>query len=379
MSAVATKKLAATSRERVGPPRFVMIGGFLGAGKTTLASRLGEHLKATGKTAAFVTNAEGSDVVDRTVLEGAGFKTENIAGGSIGNQFEAFSKASARLLEAVEPDVFVVEPVGSSADLVGTISEPVREGKQFDFAPFTVVLDAVRAAGFFKVDGEPGFSERVQYLYRKQMEEADLVLINKTDLISPSVLAALRERLAAEFAGARILDCSAKTGVNLEAWFDAVLRGTAPIGRRVGVDVNRTGESLLGSLNCALQVSALKGFEVNPILRELALAIAQELQTMGTQIGHLKMAFLPEVDVGGVGRVSVVGNGGIPDLGSEFPEPIERGNLRLNLRAEGDPDRFHAAVTNALNRVWMLFPDVFARLTQMEHFRPGLRDFGQAA
>jgi hypothetical protein len=51
-------------------------------------------------------------------------------------------------------------------------------------------------------------------------------------------------------------------------------------------------------------------------------------------------------------------------------EPVERCRLDIRLKAEAKPDHLHAAVTQALNHVWMAFPQIFARLEAMQHFGP---------
>ena len=127
-------------------------------------------------------------------------------------------------------------------------------------------------------------------------------------------------------------------------------------------------EALLARLNCTIQLSALKGFRCNPILRELAEAIRRELGAI--QIGHLKITLAPEVDVDGVATLNFARNRPQPELGPELDEPVERGTLNLHLHADAKPDHLHAAVTRAMNHTWEVFPDLFARLAEMEHFRP---------
>jgi hypothetical protein len=127
---------------------------------------------------------------------------------------------------------------------------------------------------------------------------------------------------------------------------------------------------LSGCLNCTIQLSALKGFRCNPILRELGEAIRNELKTIGAEIGDLRITLAPEIDVDGVATLNFARNKPQLELGPELDEPVERGRLNLNLRAEAKPDHIHAAVTRALNHTWGIFPQIFVRLSEMEHFRP---------
>jgi hypothetical protein len=258
--------------------------------------------------------------------------------------------------------------------LIATVQNPLGRFNKADFslAPFTVVVDPVRAGRLFKLESGDAFSEKVLYIYRKQLEEADVILINKIDLVTPEAVGLLEKRLAKEFSSARIFKVSARTGAGMDAWISAVMDGVSSERISPELDYQKLGEgeALLGSLNCAVQLSSLKGFRCNPILFELGEAIARELRVKDVQLAHLKMALAPEIDVEGVATLNLARSELQPDLGEELSEPVERGNLSVSLRAEGKPDALHAAVTNAMTHVWTMFPTIFARLTHMEHFRP---------
>ncbi len=56
--------------------RFVMVGGFLGAGKTTTLTRLARHYVARGQRIGLVTNDQAQDLVDTNSLRAQGFPVE---------------------------------------------------------------------------------------------------------------------------------------------------------------------------------------------------------------------------------------------------------------------------------------------------------------
>src|SRR6476620_6945580 len=127
------------------------------------------------------------------MLRSRGFATEEIPGGCFCCRFNSLLDAAEKLTLATRPDVFVAEPVGSCTDLVATVSYPLRRiyGDQFAIAPLSVLVDPVRALRIFGLEEGGQFSEKVAYIYRKQLEEADLIIINKCDLLEPSRLAQL--------------------------------------------------------------------------------------------------------------------------------------------------------------------------------------------
>src|SRR5213082_3513740 len=84
--------------------RYLMIGGFLGAGKTTSVDRLAERLTKQGLRVGLITNDQGSELVDTKVLRARGFATEEIPGGCFCCRFSSLSEAAQRLTAASAPE-----------------------------------------------------------------------------------------------------------------------------------------------------------------------------------------------------------------------------------------------------------------------------------
>src|SRR5438094_5520639 len=233
-----------------GKSRYIMIGGFLGAGKTTSVARLAQHLTGQGLKVGLITNDQGSELVDTAMLRARGFATEEIPGGCFCCRFNSLVDAARKLTAATRPDVFIAEPVGSCTDLVATVTYPLRRiyRNNFSIAPLSVLVDPIRALRVFGLENGGKFSEKVLYIYRKQLEEADIIAVNKLDLLDATRQRALRDKLALEFPRAEIFEMSARQGDGLDAWFDRVT-ATEQIAREVmEVDYARyaEGEALLG-------------------------------------------------------------------------------------------------------------------------------------
>src|SRR5688500_20364776 len=106
--------------------RYVMIGGFLGAGKTTAVLRLAERMTARGLRVGLITNDQSTGLVDTALLGSHGFDVEEITGGCFCCRFNSLLDAADRLSQETRPDVFVAEPVGSCTDLTAPASYPLR-------------------------------------------------------------------------------------------------------------------------------------------------------------------------------------------------------------------------------------------------------------
>jgi Ni2+-binding GTPase involved in maturation of urease and hydrogenase len=353
--------------------RYIMLGGFLGAGKTTAVAALAQALVVQGRRIGLITNDQGSELVDTTMLRARGFATAEITGGCFCCRFNTLTEAAQRLTDSNRPEVFIAEPVGSCTDLVATVTYPLRRiyGDAFTVAPLSVLVDPVRAERLFGLAPGGRFSDKVAYIYRKQLEEADLLVITKIETLDPSRLEALRARLATEYPHAEIFAVSVRRGDGLEAWFQRIMSGeqTARATMTVDYEIYAEGEALLGWLNATIHLIGEPAFESEAVLKELALDLQQRLAAADAEIAHLKMTLSPDEGLGEIAALSLVRTDFVPELSLRLDAPVTSGQLILNCRAEVAPEVIRQAVEAAvagLNRVGLN-----ARLDHLEAFRPG--------
>ncbi len=355
--------------------RYLMIGGFLGAGKTTCVARLAQWLSSRGQRVGLITNDQGSHLVDTALLRSRGFATEEIPGGCFCCRFNSLVQAARNLTAANQPDVFIAEPVGSCTDLVATVSYPLRRlyGDNYGIAPLSVVVDPVRAARMLGLEEGGSFSEKVRYIYRKQLEEADLIVLNKADLVDEERQERIQRALAGEFPGKELRWVSARTGAGLDDWFVRITEADQAGGVSMEVDyeVYAEGEALLGWLNATVQVKSASGCDGDTLLHRLAQRIQSELTRSGAEIAHLKITLSHAEGLGDLGAVNLVRNDFVPELSLSLSAPVEAGELILNLRAEGAPETLKSAVENAIQETAAAIPGLTLRVEHLEHFRPG--------
>ena len=367
---------APTRESAIGKARYVMLGGFLGAGKTTAVAKLAERLTQQGLRVGLITNDQGKELVDTAMLRSRGFATEEIPGGCFCCRFNSLVDAANKLTESTRPDVFIAEPVGSCTDLVATVTYPLRRmyGNQFLIAPLSVLVDPVRAQRVLGLADGGQFSEKVLYIYRKQLEEADLIVINKREILDALQLDRLRLRLAEQFPRAKVLAVSARTGAGLDDWFNQITatEQVARVAMDVDYEVYAEGEALLGWLNATVILSNQKSFDGNQVIRDLANTMSRLLADAGAEVAHLKMTLEPEdAGLGDLAVINLVRNDFVPELSQELSDWLDAGKLILNCRAEASPDVLHAALTQALTETGKQHPHLFLRLEHLEHFRPG--------
>ena len=102
--------------------RYIMLGGFLGAGKTTAVARLAQHLSAQGLRVGLITNDQGKGLVDTAMLSSRGFEVEEIAGGCFCCRFNSLLEAARNLSRICRWIIFTVHRMlGSPVRPTGSI------------------------------------------------------------------------------------------------------------------------------------------------------------------------------------------------------------------------------------------------------------------
>jgi len=350
-----------------------MVGGFLGAGKTTAILRMAEALAARGRRVGLITNDQSVGLVDTTVLTAHGFPVEEITGGCFCCRFNSLVDAADRLTAGARPDTFIAEPVGSCTDLRASVSYPLRRmyGDAYAVAPLSVVVDPVRALRALGLEPGRSFTPKVLYVYRKQLEEAGIILINKIDAIEPERIAALRAALAREYPRARILEISARTGQGLDAWFDILTRDEGATDGDLDIDYAAygEGEALLGWVNATVRLAGAD-FDGNAYVRDVAARVAGTLNGDGIEIAHLKMTLTPAGADGDLAVLNQVRNEHAAEMSHTLDGELSRGELIVNLRAEGDPARLAAALDAAILDAADA-QSLVVSVVHAEHFRPG--------
>ena len=349
--------------------RYIMVGGFLGAGKTTAILRLAEMLRDGGERVGLITNDQSVNLVDTALLASHGFPVEEITGGCFCCRFNSLTDAADKLSEVERPDVFLAEPVGSCTDLTATVSYPLRRlyGDAFSIAPYSVLIDPVRAERILGLAPGNSFSPKVAYIYVKQLEEADFIVVNKLDTLTPDRLAALTATLGERFPAAKVLTVSARDGTNMAAWLAALQADDMPAGDAMEIDYDTyaEGEALLGWLNATVAFESATAFDGNATLAGLADELHRRLADLDIEIAHLKMTLTPDTGTD-LAVVNLVRNGGRPEASHTLNEPLTAGECVVNLRAEGDPETLRSILAEALASL-----AVTATIAHQEAFRPG--------
>jgi G3E family GTPase len=353
----------------MGQVDLIIVGGFLAAGKTTLLARAAERLAARGKRVGLVTNDQAANLVDTAILEHAGAGVQEVAGGCFCCRFADLITAAQDLVRRFRPDVVICEPVGSCTDLSATVIQPIKRmhGEQFRVAPFSVLVEPSRAMVSLPDHAKSPFPDTVSYIYRKQLEEADLIVLNKADELGPSDLAQLEDLVRGLFPGTPLVAMSALRGDGVDAWLDLV-GGDTPSGRRIAeVDYDRyaAGEAALGWLNAKVELRAERPADWRAFCESFLGALQEEVCVVSGEIAHVKLRLAAD---GRQAAANVAGNHDPPSIRGDDDLRSTEATLLVNARVHVSPDALRGGLERALRAT--AGEGVRASIVQIQHFAP---------
>lgn len=272
--------------------RVILAGGFLGAGKTTLLARAARHYRDQGLRVGLITNDQAAGLVDTGLLAAEGNPVAEVSAGCFCCRFSDFIAAADTLIEQAQPQILLCEPVGSCTDLAATVLRPLAayHGDRFTLAPFTVVVDPARLRDFAALKARGLFPENVWYIFQKQLEEADIVLLNKADTLAQDERDACLSKLQEERPDVTVLPVSARTGAGLDAWLD-LLSTDRPADHAMDVDydVYADGEAALGWLNATVGLHREGGYDWMSFSKALLERFQQLCREAQAEIAHSKI------------------------------------------------------------------------------------------
>lgn len=180
-----------------GPIRTWLVSGFLGAGKTTFIL---EQLNRVGARVAVLVNEFGELGIDGALIQAkGGIDVVEMPGGCICcSQKDGLTESIRRIAEELKPELLLIEPSGiaEASEVLKVLTAPSLSGViRLDTA--ITVLDAETFLEYTDPDTFGTF-------FLDQIMNADLILVNKADLVGVDLLAAVERRIAEMSPGALV-------------------------------------------------------------------------------------------------------------------------------------------------------------------------------
>ena len=156
-----------------GPLPVTVVGGYLGAGKTTLVNSL--LRQANGRRLAVMVNEFGALPIDASLVEAADERIVSLVGGCVCCSYGEDLVSSLAMLAALEPRPEHVLLEASGVAFPGAIAGTVGLLTGFELDGAVVLADAETVRG-------RAADRYIGSTVRRQLAQADLILLNKCDL-----------------------------------------------------------------------------------------------------------------------------------------------------------------------------------------------------
>ncbi len=335
------------------PVKLIFTGGFLGTGKTTALAVLARELIGQGKRVGIITNDQSENLADtiivKQLLGELGVPVEEVVEGCFCCKFDELIDQMEKIL-VHKPDVLMGEPVGSCTDFVAAVANPIKIHYRdaFRFAPFSTMVDPVRVGEFLMEDTQTTFPEEVSYLFRKQLEEADLIVLNKIDQLSDPERERLVDVLKKNYPKKEVMPVSAKYGNGMSEWLDVLLSGSPgadTVLHEIDYDRYARAEAVLGWLNAAVKITADRSFDSAVCLRDLAVKLRDAFREINAGIGHIKIVM---TSAGKSMWVNLTHLAAEPMLSDKQLGDIPGGSLIVNARVQIVPEVLETIVRSAI-------------------------------
>lgn len=167
--------------------RFMVVSGFLGAGKTTTMVALTEYINSTGKSAAIIANDLGANyIIDAEYSGRQNVEVTPIGGNCICYIPDTLIERIERLNKQNPRDIVMSDipgcGIGALDHVYGNLDKNHKD--EFTLAPFTVITDPERLRMIMPEKADIHLPEELKFLLAAQLKEADCVVLNKIDLMT---------------------------------------------------------------------------------------------------------------------------------------------------------------------------------------------------
>ncbi|HAK46220.1 MAG TPA: hypothetical protein DCO79_09935 [Spirochaeta sp.] len=352
--------------------KIYFVSGFLGSGKTTSIINSAKILMARGLNVGVITNDQGKYLVDNSFVKFSGIPSIEVANGCFCCNYDDFDSHILDLAENQKPDIIFAESVGSCADIVATVMKPILEfRKKHSISSSLTAFSDSRLLRARIHGGRLPFSEDVIYIFDKQIEEADILVINKSDLLTEAEGIQLQNEVKLKYSSKAVLLQSAFNDDELYTWLSLIEETS--MNQRTEASIEMDYEKYAdGELKMAWldKVFTLESpVDLAPSIESLFNTINQSLNDEILGTGHLKLFINPsEGEAFKISRTGMDGSDSKPDL----PSGIGRkAKIILNARVESSPDKLsdiiHYAISDTCRKDTLLLTSV-----DENAFRPGI-------
>ena len=173
-----------------------------------------------------MTNEQGKHLVDTGLFQSEALPALEVTGGCICCHLDDFNERVNELISQFNPEVIFAESVGSCTDLVATVVKPLKEIRRDFDAPTSLSVFTDARLFYRHLNGmEMPFSDGVVYIFEKQLEESELIVVNKIDLLDGDKAASIVELAKKKYPAKKIRVQNSLDRAQVVGWLDILDSG----------------------------------------------------------------------------------------------------------------------------------------------------------
>ena len=182
---------------------IIVVGGFLGSGKTTAVIQIGKHFASQKKRVGIIVNEVGEIGIDGDFISQYGLETKEITAGCICCSLKVSLRATmVMMIQGMKPDILIIESTGLAYP--GAIRDEImlmNLPSEYEMTPLLTLFDGSRFKQILK---------EIRKFAANQLAQAEVIAISKSDLVDPSLLPVIKEAVHQINPKAEIVTLSSK-------------------------------------------------------------------------------------------------------------------------------------------------------------------------
>lgn len=178
-------------------PGVIVLTGYLGSGKTTLLQKLLQHLHRRDGDVVVIMNEMGEEDIDGELVKEFGFPVKKLLNGCICCSIRGeLTDCLKEIIRTIKPAHIIIETTGVAdpIDVVDAMTHPDILGS-IDLKGIISVVDSSR---YLSLTSRFESTGALVKTIRNQVTYADLILLNKVDLVSAGELQKVKRKIMEE-------------------------------------------------------------------------------------------------------------------------------------------------------------------------------------
>lgn len=325
-----------------------LLSGFLGSGKTTAIQIACSELMKNQKNVGVITNDQGSSLVDGEFFEHLKIPNRQVVNGCFCCNYNDLDHNIQLLIETNQPDVIFAESVGSCTDIVATVMKPLLKFRPEAQISFSTLAD-VRLLKILLHENS-SFDESVRYIYFKQLEEAEIIIVTKIDLIDADSLQEIKQLVNKKYGDKILLYQNSFDTANIQQWLEVLDNRSVitPSSLQINYDIYGDGEARLAWHDQQLEIQS-KSYNAAQATNGLIKTISQKIHFNEYPIGHLKFLLNGEKKI----SVTYATQEELFDIDEH--EKNNSAGLLINARVQTSPETLSHIVSEAIKETEIKF------------------------